>query len=134
MSVMKNINELFNLNIDDDIPIKVTREEPPKPKNNYPITEYKAISIAKKELTKEYLKDWNNDIPTYISLYLDVEEVIEYNNNLYYYIIATGGDISGVDKDTFWDGEISKELLKKLRCLIDVTNGKYIYLKDKSIK
>ena len=131
---MKSLAELFNLNIDDDIPIKTTNEVPPKPQYNYPITDYKAISIAKKELTKEYLKDWDSNLITYISLYLDIEEVIEYNKKLYYYIIATGGDISGVDKNTFWDGEVSKESCKKLRCLVDVNNGEYIYLKNKSIK
>ncbi len=134
MSTIKSIAELFNLNIDDDIPIKVVNRVPSKPQYNYPITDYKAISIAKKELTKEYLKEWDSTPLTYISLYLDVEKVIEYNKNLYYYIIATGGDISGIDKDTFWDGEISKESCKKLRCLVDVNNGGYIYLKDKSIK
>ena len=131
---MKSLAELFNLNIDDDIPVKTSSEVSSKPQYNYPISDYKAISIAKKELTKEYLKDSDSNIITYISLYLDIEEVIEYNKKLYYYIIATGGDISGVDKDTLWDGEVSKESCKNLRCLVDVNNGDYIYLDDKSIK
>lgn len=125
---MKSLREIFNLDYDNDIPIKIENKEPKISSYKYPITEYEALKIAKKHLTKEYIKILNNNDITYISLYLKIIKIIEYNTKKYYYIKASGGDISGVEKDTYWDREITKEECKKLRCLIDVNTGEYKYI------
>ncbi len=131
MSVINKIMSILELDYDDDIPIKIGRDKPQRKHYNYPITEYEALSIAKKELTKAYIEDCSSSIITYVSLFLEVINVIKYNNNNYYYIKATGGDISGADNDTSWDREVTKEECKKLKCLVDVNNGKYIYIGNK---
>ena len=128
---LKNLREIFALDDDYDIPIK---RETPKPKYNYKVTEYVAKDIAKKKLTKIYLNSIDNDNITYVSLYLEVKDIVKKNNKEYYHLIATSGDISGFDKDTLWDGEISKNALQDLQCLIDVNTKEFIYIGNKPIE
>lgn len=126
MSTISKIYELLMGNEDDDgILIK---REPIKSKYNYKVSEYEALSIAKEELTKVYIKNYRDSLITYISLYLKIDKVLKINNKEYYYIKATGGEISGIDGDTLWDGEITKNGADKLKCLVDVNIGKYKYV------
>ena len=90
------------------------------------------MSIANEEITKEFIKNYRDEFITYLSIYLKIEKVVKINDKEYYYIKATGGEISGVDGDTFWDGDINPNYLDKLKCIIDVNTGKYKYIgKDK---
>ncbi len=136
MSIINKLYELLLGDEDPDIPIKkeplIKSEQ--KSEYNYPISEDEALDIANDKLTKVYMKDWNEGIPTYVSLFLNIDNVITKNNRKYYHIKCTGGDISGADRYTLWDGEVSKEEAKKLQCLIDVNTGKYIYMKDEHIE
>ena len=136
MSSIKKIFEFLLGDEDPDIPIKKEPLIKPEQKTeyNYPISEDEALDIANNKLTKEYMKDWNEGIPTYVSLFFDIDNIVTKKNRKYYHIKCTGGDISGVDGGTLWDGEVSKTEAKKLQCLIDVENGKYIYIKDKHIE
>lgn len=129
---LKTIAELFGFVSDPDIPIKINSDVK-KMEYNFPISESEAISIADKKLTKVYMKNWTGGIPTYVSLFLEVVDVVNVKRHKFYYIKATGGDISGVDDGVLWDGVISKNGCKKLQCLVDVNTGKYIYIGDKDI-
>ena len=133
---LRKIYELLLGYDDPDIPIKKKPLIPivEKPVYHYPVSESEALSIADKKLTKVYMKNWDGGIPTYVSLFLEVDGVVTKNNRKYYHIKCTGGDISGADNGTLWDGEVSKKGAKKLQCLIDVENGKYIYIGDKHIE
>ena len=133
---LEKIYELLFGSVDPDIPIKrksiVPEEE--KPGYHYPVSEQEALSIADEKLTKLYMKDWDGGIPTYVSLFLEIDSIVTKNNREYFYIKCTGGDISGMDGYTLWDGEVSKESAKKLQCLVDVDNGKYIYIGNQHIE
>ena len=128
---LKNLREIFALDDDYDIPIK---RETPKPKYNYKVTEYAAKDIAKKKLTEIYLNSIDNNNITYLSLYIEIKDIVKRNNKEYYHLIATYGDISGFDKNTLWDGELNKNDLQDLQCLIDVNTKKFIYIGNKPIE
>ena len=130
MMNLKKIKELF---FDDE---EVIESEPfeikyPKSKYNFKVSEYEALLIAQNKLTKEYLKLGEQD-NSYINLFLRVKDVITRDNSKYYYIECVGGDISGYDGNTFWDGEITESAKAKLKCLINVDTGKYKYIGNES--
>lgn len=133
MNTMKRLREIFNLDYDNDIPIKIENKESKISSYKYSITEYEALKIAKKNLTKEYIRILKNNDITYVSLYLKMTKIVEYNAKKYYYIKASGGEVSGIEKDTYWDREITKEDYKKLRCLIDVDTGDYKYINERDV-
>ena len=103
-------------------------------KSNYNFSESKALKLAKNELTKKYMNNYSFNDYTYLNIHVTIKDIIVKDNKKYYYIIATSGDISGNDNGTLWDGEINKEKLKELQCLIDVDNGDYINITKKFIE
>lgn len=102
-------------------------------KYNFPISENQAIEIAERNenLKTDYCKHTNRGAISYLSFEDRKVDLVEIYNKKYWQIQILAGDVSGMsvtDKEDYcWDGWLGKDDLKKLRCLIDVQTGEYIY-------
>lgn len=94
-----------------------------------PISEKDAFMIANldENLKTDFCKNDNRNI-SYINFNNYNIDQITYNNELHWHIEITKGDISWIDDyETFSDGFLVDEDLKKLQCLININTGKYLY-------
>lgn len=121
-----NYNEEYNY---IDIPEELTEEDK---KYKFPITKNHAIDIAYRDenLKTDFFRR-RRDYISYIGFKDNKTEVVEINNKKYWQVQILDGEISGIDGDCLWDGDLDEKSLKKLRCLIDVETGKYIYYPHK---
>ena len=123
MGNFKKILELLSGDEEDSIlePIEISEEEKRK---------IKATEIAEKKLEKYYIKN-NKDNYSYLGLSIVYVGIVNYKDEDYYYYKAIGGEISGFDGEILWDGEITDEECKDLKCLINTKTLKYIHVDDK---
>lgn len=109
--------------------IKIEKDE----KYDFPIKKSQAIEIAQRNenLKTDYIKNTNRGYITYLNFENKKVKIVKKNNKKYWQLQVISGDVSGIkvdtDGDIHWDGWLGKEDLKKLRCLIDVETGEYIY-------
>lgn len=97
--------------------------------DTYPITQGEAFRIAdeNQNLKTDFCRNDYRRI-TYLSLNNCKANLVNKNDEKYWHIQITDGDISWKDEDTFCDGFLIDEDLKKLQCLVNVNTGEYIYL------
>lgn len=99
---------------------------------SFPISKNKAFNIANidENLKTDFYRNYGGDI-TFLSLNKYNIDLVKLEEKLYWQVQILNGDISGCGyyhgNITDWDGRFSKRDLKKLRCLIDVETGEYIY-------
>ena len=121
----ENLKKILELLEDEDL------EEEKDKDDIYPISKREAYKIANedgnlktdfcKELNSNFTGIWFNDYKI---------KLVKKNNRKYWFIKIIDADISWADNGTLYDGFASKKELEKLKCYIDVKNGKYIYYKN----
>lgn len=100
---------------------------------SYPILRSKAINIAKENntLKTDFCRNSNNKGISYLGFNTYKIEIIEKGNKIYWQFTVLDGHISWIENTdsstTYYDGKLSDNDLKYLRCLIDVNTGEYIY-------
>ena len=123
MGIIQNIFGKYNWN---------KREIIQEPDENFNISKSDAFYIANQNenLKTDYYRRRKGNI-TYIGFNDKSIKLVSLNNKKYWQIQILDGEVSGIDYngeyETCWDGFFSKSDLKKLRCLIDVDTGEYIY-------
>jgi len=107
--------------------------------DKYPISEYKAFEIAseKRNLKNDYYKRDSRCI-TYIGFTDCTVDMITHNNENFWHVKITRGDVSWVENDdpdddfnqTFCDGHFIEDDFEKLQCLVNINTGEYIYFPE----
>ncbi len=99
---------------------------------DFPILRSEAIKIANENenLKTDFCRQYKRNI-TYLSFRKKKMDLIEKDGKKYWQIQVLYGEISGINQksygEEYWDGFLLKRDLEKLRCLIDVETGEYIY-------
>ena len=105
---------------------------------NFPISRSDAFKIARlnETLKTDYYRKCRENL-TYISFDELKITLVEKKKKKYWQVEVLSGERSGVEiKKNYtidWDGIIPKKDLSKLRCLIDVETGEYIYYPKKNL-
>lgn len=100
-------------------------------KSKYKIDKLNAYWIACEDenLKNDYVKK-DKRLITYISFTDCKIKLIHHQNQPYWFVKITAGDISWAEEDTFYDGFFSEEELKELQCYINANTGEYIYYEN----
>lgn len=142
LKYFKNNNEYEEEDVNDDIFEREYYIEPKEElekedkKYDFPILRSKALEIADDDenLKSDYCRNAKNGFISWLSFKDKKIKIVEINNKKYWQIQILDADISGViekrNSSMHWDGTISKEDSKLLRCLIDTQTGEYIYYPD----
>lgn len=100
--------------------------------DEYPISKFKAFKIANENpnLRADFCRNDERKI-SYLS-FKDCEiKLKNYNNDSYWHIQITKGDISWIEyEDDFYDGVLDADDCKKLQCLVNVNTGEYLYFSN----
>ena len=125
-----NINDEYGIDINEIIERKRKEIELEDSKYDFPIKRSQAIGIANrnKNLKTDYCKN-SSKLITYLSFNKFDVDVVEKNDRKYFQVQVKGGEISWVEDDSYYDGDLCYEGEDEdiLRCLIDVETGEYIY-------
>lgn len=131
MGIIQNIFGKYNCNKREIIQEPDENIEDDNP-YNFNISKSDAFYIANQNenLKTDYYRRRKGNI-TYIGFNEKSIKLVSLNKKIYWQIQILDGEVSGIDYngeyETCWDGFFSKSDLKKLRCLIDVDTGEYIY-------
>ena len=99
----------------------------------FKISEAEALEIANRNenLKSDFCRNSRRKYITYLRFDQTEIGIVKLEGKKYWQIQILDGDISGIDykdeEECFWDGFFGKDDLRKLRCLIDVGTGEYIY-------
>lgn len=145
MNIFKNIFEYFNMdNRKNRNELRSRQQDDFETKYGqykFLISSDTAYEIAcqNENLKTDYCRA-NRKSYSYIGFRDKRIDLVEIDQRLYWKIQILDCDISGIDfekgETVFWDGFVPDKDLYKLKCLIDVETGEYIYYprKDKKIR
>ena len=123
---------VFPMDVEDEEDFFDSDMEEKDKEYNFPILRSQAIRIANQNenLKTDFCRQYKGFV-SFLGFDKKKMEVIEKEGRKYWQIQVLAGEISGINQrskgEEYWDGFLSESDLGKLRCLIDVETGEYIY-------